>query len=206
MFWLGKSIERDSDKSSGSSKDDKLNISPLEMIILVKLRSRELRSQKDLGQYGYELMDDLTKLFGGQWEAKSGTIYPLLSKLESEKKLILGERKPSPLGPVKKVYALTEVGRKTIDEIINERWESDLDFILAYYDMLTPFILTIPENEKADELLEKLMMLPSKMPAKVMEKVVTDVDVDLRKRRLQIMQRQLEEILINIKKELDKLK
>ena len=89
MFWLGKSIKIDPPKGSDKEKKkkkDKINLSPLEVLILAQLRSREIRNNGDpVGQYGYEMITDLNKLFAGSWEAKSGTIYPILSKLKSNK-------------------------------------------------------------------------------------------------------------------------
>jgi DNA-binding PadR family transcriptional regulator len=131
MFWLSKSIT--------TSDGGKTNVSPIEYIILAHLRRRELIKEQELGQYGKELIDELNKIFSGSWEAQSGTIYPILSKLESVKKLIRGDDKKTELGPVKKVYSLTNTGRSLIDKIVRENYESDLRFIEEYQKLMKVF-------------------------------------------------------------------
>lgn len=131
MFWLGKSIS--------PPRGPKISVSPIEYIILLHLRRRELLNKKKLGQYGKELIDELNELFAGSWKAKSGTIYPILSKLDREKELLVGEKKKSPLGPRKKVYSLTDEGRALIDQIIRENLESDEQFMENYDKLLEPF-------------------------------------------------------------------
>ncbi|WP_278246738.1 PadR family transcriptional regulator [Metaclostridioides mangenotii] len=57
--------------------------------------------------YGYEMNEKLQQF--GFSAVSEGTIYPLLLKLQN-KKLIIGESKPSPDGPKRKYYKLTELG------------------------------------------------------------------------------------------------
>lgn len=61
--------------------------------------------------YGYEIVNRLQEY--GFSEAKEGTLYPLLLRLE-KKKLIRGSFKESPLGPKRKYYTLTDEGKKSI--------------------------------------------------------------------------------------------
>lgn len=61
--------------------------------------------------YGYEIVSRLQAY--GFTDAKEGTLYPLLLRLE-KKKLIKGTFKESPLGPKRKYYALTDEGEKYI--------------------------------------------------------------------------------------------
>ncbi len=103
MFWLGKSIQTD-------GETDVRCLSPIEFLVLVDFRSRELRNRENVGQYGYELIQELNDLFAGSWEAKSGTIYPILTKLDKDKHFLMEDVKQSQLGPVKKIYILTEAG------------------------------------------------------------------------------------------------
>src|SRR5512137_2851761 len=111
MFWLGKSLQ--SEKTLGIK-----GLSPIEFLVLAHLRNRELRNEQSVGQYGYEMIQELNAMFAGSWEAKSGTIYPILSKLDSEKQVIRSINVQSPLGPAKKVYELTDKGRKIIDVLV----------------------------------------------------------------------------------------
>ena len=132
MFWLGKSK-----KARYGEKE--VGLSPIEYIILTHLRSRELKGQKEVGQYGYELIKELNQIFAGSWEAKSGTIYPILTKLDKDKELLSGEKKVTPLGPVKKVYVLTKMGRGIIDQIIIENYANDMKFVDNYMNLLGIF-------------------------------------------------------------------
>lgn len=65
--------------------------------------------------YGYDLIKGLQDL--GFSEIKGGTIYPLLQKLEKNK-LINGESKPSPAGPNRKYFTITDEGTKELEEFI----------------------------------------------------------------------------------------
>ncbi len=206
MFWLGKSIKIDPPKGSDEEKKkkkDRVNLSPLEVLILAQLRSREIRNNGDpVGQYGYEMITDLNKLFAGSWEAKSGTIYPILSKLKSNKNMIVDSRQKSPLGPVKKVYKLTELGRKSIDQIITSNFEGDLDFILQFLNIMAPFLSTMSEEEKSDELFDKLTMIPARVANISLQKPKTAVDKKLHHKKLLSLKKSFELSLANIDKEL----
>lgn len=63
--------------------------------------------------YGYEIVMKLQD-FGFE-DMKEGTIYPLLVRLE-KKKMISSEFRPSPLGPSRKYYFLTEAGGEQLRE------------------------------------------------------------------------------------------
>lgn len=69
--------------------------------------------------YGYELSKKLQD--SGLSNVSEGTIYPILLRLQKNK-LIQGEMQPSPNGPNRKYYSLTEEG-KTALEIITKEWE-----------------------------------------------------------------------------------
>lgn len=73
--------------------------------------------------YGYEIVAKLTEY--GFTDVKEGTIYPLLVRLE-KKKYIESEFRPSPLGPSRKYYILTEDGRTYLEEFI-ECWNQVSD-------------------------------------------------------------------------------
>ena len=200
MFAIGKTV------NLGELLEDKnlseITLSTIELLIIAHLRVRELRNESEIGQYGYDMMNDLNSLFGESWEAKSGTIYPLLSKLESNKNILTHERNRSPLGPVKKVYYLTESGRKIIDLVMKESLESDIDFILKYFNLLAPFVLNITDKEEIDRVIEKLMSIPAKGAALAMEKAVTENDKLLKKEKLQYLLDKIEQIKINLENEI----
>ena len=70
--------------------------------------------------YGYEIMEKLVR--HGFDDIREGTIYPLLVRLE-KKELITSEIKPSPLGPSRKYYSITQEGRYLLNSFA-ECWES----------------------------------------------------------------------------------
>jgi len=47
--------------------------------------------------YGYELIRELEKRFSGYWKPKTGTIYPALEKLESNKLVSRRSSRPQTL-------------------------------------------------------------------------------------------------------------
>ncbi len=155
MFWLGKSIITKDGKKTG--------VSPIEYIIMAHLRSRERRNvdQAPVGQYGYELIKELNSLFEGSWVAKSGTIYPLLTKMDNDKDLLKAEKKKSPLGPIKKIYTLTEDGRHLIDSIIRENFDADKAFIDKYLALLNVFE---PYINKKEDIVEDSSYLSDEKP------------------------------------------
>ncbi len=62
--------------------------------------------------YGYEIMEKLLRY--GFDDIREGTIYPLLVRLE-KKELITSEVRPSPLGPSRKYYSITQSGREMLN-------------------------------------------------------------------------------------------
>ena len=65
--------------------------------------------------YGYELIRELEKRFSGYWKPQTGTIYPALDKLQSNK-FVTSRREFREDGPDRKHYALTENGRNEIKQ------------------------------------------------------------------------------------------
>ncbi len=194
---MGKSVSIPGKK--GDKLKKKINLSPIEVLILTQLRSRELRNNGEpVGQYGYEMIQNLNELFAGSWKAKSGTIYPILSKLEQSKKLITGERKQSPLGPVKRVYILDDLGRECIDYIIYERFEGDIEFVMRYMNLLTPFLVRQNNNDNSNGIFEKMMSIPVKSIKIAKEEAITEVDEELRQKKLETIKNQLKQILKEI--------
>jgi len=70
--------------------------------------------------YGYEIMEKL-KSYGFS-DISEGTIYPLLVRLE-KKALISSEFRPSPLGPKRKYYGITEDGEDMLHSF-EEYWHN----------------------------------------------------------------------------------
>ena len=127
-MWLGKflDIKTDIETMATEIKKQILNhikkdkLTPLEFTILESVFNRKIS--------GYDLMEKLNNHFSGQWEAQSGTIYPILSKLKRGGFLDSKEIK-SPLGPLKKVYFLTEAGNHLIKYKVNKNFIEQLKFV-----------------------------------------------------------------------------
>ncbi|SCJ91932.1 lineage-specific thermal regulator protein [uncultured Eubacterium sp.] len=84
----------------------------LEGCILAVIREEET--------YGYEIT---TKLEGyGFGSVAEGTIYPILLRLEKNGSIV-AEAKPSPAGPKRKYYHLTETGQKSLEEFCRN-WQA----------------------------------------------------------------------------------
>lgn len=67
--------------------------------------------------YGYELVQKLRQ--AGFTEMVGGTVYPLLQKLEKNG-LTTSVKKPSPDGPDRKYYQITDEGQEYIEVFINQ--------------------------------------------------------------------------------------
>ncbi|OHR66937.1 PadR family transcriptional regulator [Bacillus sp. HMSC76G11] len=86
-----------------------------------------LISKEDI--YGYELLERLQE--GGFQFVSEGTIYPLLLRLQKEK-LIISYSQPSPSGPKRKYYRITEDGAEALNDFRNY-WmdiENSVNFFL----------------------------------------------------------------------------
>jgi len=66
--------------------------------------------------YGYEICEKLMQY--GFKAITEGSVYPILIRLE-KKKLIYSVMKPSPLGPMRKYYFLTEEGTTELKDFID---------------------------------------------------------------------------------------
>lgn len=66
--------------------------------------------------YGYEIVSQLQKY--GFTDAKEGTIYPLLVRLE-KKEIISSMYKESPLGPKRKYYFITNLGDEYLKQFVS---------------------------------------------------------------------------------------
>ena len=81
------------------------NIDHTQLLVLSLLAGEDM--------YGYQMIVELARRSDHTFEMKEGTLYPLLLRLE-KKKLIQATYKPSPLGPSRKYYSLTEEGEEYV--------------------------------------------------------------------------------------------
>ncbi|HGD4976935.1 TPA: PadR family transcriptional regulator [Streptococcus agalactiae] len=70
--------------------------------------------------YAYEISKKLNSY--GFGEISEGTIYPIILRLQSNK-YIKGQQKPSPQGPKRKYYTLTNEGMEQLVQF-KQNWES----------------------------------------------------------------------------------
>ncbi|MBD3226959.1 MAG: hypothetical protein GF329_02130 [Candidatus Lokiarchaeota archaeon] len=95
MFWFGRGLARH------FKKQKEKKISPTEYLILSTLNREGDKSASDI-------IELLERQFKGFWKPKAGTIYPILTKLES-KNFIQSQ------GSYPKKYYITEEGKKQIN-------------------------------------------------------------------------------------------
>lgn len=70
--------------------------------------------------YGYEIIEMLKQ--SGMKDVSEGSIYPILLRLEKQKHVV-SEFRPSPLGPKRKYYLITEEGRAYLTQFY-EQWSN----------------------------------------------------------------------------------
>lgn len=83
-------------------KKPTIKISRLEFLILLSLRRKPL--------HGYAIMKKLNKKMPGVWKAKSGSLYPLLKRMEKHE-LVESKQKRD-----RTLYRLTPLGQKAVDQ------------------------------------------------------------------------------------------
>ncbi len=67
--------------------------------------------------YGYKTVERLNEI---GFEVNEATVYPILTRLENKGHLKV-EKRPSPLGPMRKYYFVTQEGRTNLQEF-HETW------------------------------------------------------------------------------------
>ena len=91
-MWLGKFLDLEDDiemlrskiKKEIFKKIKKRRLTPLEFTIIEVIFNSNALS-------GYDIIQTLNKHFAGTWKARSGTVYPILSKLERNLEVLLGK-------------------------------------------------------------------------------------------------------------------
>lgn len=88
----------------GMNNDTQMMKGILEGCILKVMQGKDM--------YGYKAVETLNSL---GFEVNEATVYPILLRLQG-KGLLVAERRPSPLGPDRKYYMLTEGGEDALRE------------------------------------------------------------------------------------------
>lgn len=152
-MWLGKFLDLEDDLTElrdtlekGLFKNIKKNkLTPLEFTILESIfNSKEIS--------GYDLIKNLNEHFADTWVARSGTIYPMLSKLKRDGFLNIKNVK-SPIGPIKKVYSLTDAGTSLLKKKVKDNFETQLEFIENFLvELASIYIQSYPEELKGEKI------------------------------------------------------
>jgi DNA-binding PadR family transcriptional regulator len=100
------------------------------------------------------LIKNLNRSFAGTWEAQSGTIYPILRKLEKDG-FLKAIRVKSPIGPIKKVYSLTEAGEELLKYKVNKNYYDQLKFVENFLvELSSVYIRSFPNKEQIQKISE----------------------------------------------------
>lgn len=83
----------------------------LEGFILAVINHEHLYSAEIIQRLSAQGMKDLSE----------GTLYPLMLRLEQQG-MVIGNRVPNPLGPMRKMYQITDLGKKELQRIIKD-WD-----------------------------------------------------------------------------------
>ncbi|MHA1671187.1 MAG: helix-turn-helix transcriptional regulator [Promethearchaeota archaeon] len=152
-MWLGKFVDLEEDlgdlrnkRNLGIFKDIKLKkLTPLEFTIIETIFNFG-------GLSGYDLIQKLNKHFAGTWVAKSGTVYPILTKLEMCGFLQSNMIK-TPIGPIRKVYFLSEAGETILKLKVSNNFNDQLKFIENYLvELSSIYIRSNPKSEREVQL------------------------------------------------------
>lgn len=122
---------------------------------------------------GYEIMRVMHEITQGSWKPTPGGVYPVLKKLETQG-LVKGEWL-SYKGRKKKVYAITDNGKKALERVILKQSEIAFginrlfeNFLRDVFELERPFVtppsllkLLMPDEEleELDDLQERQEMI-----------------------------------------------
>jgi DNA-binding PadR family transcriptional regulator len=175
-MWLGKFLDIEDDKNELKSKinEELLNslhkekLTPLEFTIIETIFNSQQLS-------GYDLIRNLNRHFAGTWEAQSGTIYPILSKLEKDG-FLSAKKVKSPIGPLRKVYFLTEAGEELLKYKVNKNYLDQLKFIENFLvELSSIYIHSFPKEEK-EERVEEIRAILQHTLENVMNNIPATLD------------------------------
>ena len=158
-MWLGKflNLEDDIEELRSKIKQEvfknirKSKLTPLEFTIIEVIFNSQALS-------GYDLMRALNIHFAGTWEAKSGTIYPILSKLEKNG-FLKSKMIKSPIGPLRKLYTLTIAGEELLKLKVNKNYSEQLLLIENFVVELSSIYIKSHPNEDRKEIITEVQEL-----------------------------------------------
>ena len=148
---LGDSIEElrsDLEKEFVKNFGKKTKLTPLEFTIIETIFNSQALS-------GYDLIQNLNRHFAGTWEAKSGTVYPILSKLHRHG-FLDSKMVKSPIGPIRKVYTLTEAGEELLKLKVNKNFADQLKFVENFLIELSSVYIRSYQIENRKEVVSTI--------------------------------------------------
>ncbi|MFX1256738.1 MAG: PadR family transcriptional regulator [Promethearchaeota archaeon] len=154
-MWLGKFLDLKNDIESMKSEIKKEILADLKKKKLTPLGFTILENilnNKELS--GYDIIQNLNKNFAGTWKARSGTIYPILSKLKNNGFLKTKQVK-SEVGPLKKVYYLTKSGESVLKVKVKKNFKDQINFIENFLiELAYAYIQSSSEEDKEKKIEE----------------------------------------------------
>jgi len=167
-MWLGKVLDLKSDVSQEirailSHNIGPKKLTPLEFSILETIFNAKQVSKEDL-------IELLNKHFAGTFKAKAITIYPLLSKLKSRGFLDSKEVK-SLLGPLVKVYYLTNAGEEVLKTKVNKNFLDQIKFIENFLVELASIYIKSFSQEERDIRGQEVENLIKSLLESVIQKI-----------------------------------
>ena len=150
-MWLGKFLDLEDDiemlrskiKQEIFKKIKKNKLTPLEFTIIEVIFNSNALS-------GYDIIQTLNKHFAGTWKARSGTVYPILSKLERNG-FLKSKTVKSPIGPIRKVYSLSEAGEEILKMKVNKNFADQLKFLENFIIELSAiYVKSYPEQVRKE--------------------------------------------------------
>jgi DNA-binding PadR family transcriptional regulator len=141
---LRSDIEKEFFKNFGK----KTKLTPLEFTIIQTIFNSQALS-------GYDLIQNLNRHFAGTWEAKSGTVYPILSKLQRHG-FLDSKMVKSPIGPIRKVYSLTETGQQLLKLKVNKNFADQLKFVENFLIELSSVYIRSYPKENREEIVKTI--------------------------------------------------
>lgn len=154
-MWLGKFLDLEDDINELRSQIKekifdslhKNKLTPLEFTII-----ETIFNSKQLS--GYDLIINLNKNFAGTWEAQSGTIYPILRNLEKDG-FLKARKVKSLIGPLRKVYSLTEAGEQILKHKVSKNYIDQLKFVENFLvELSSIYIHSFPKSDKEIKIQE----------------------------------------------------
>ena len=126
-----------------SIKKDKLT--PLEFTILETIYNNVQIS-------GYDLMENLNRHFAKTWKARSGTIYPILSKLKHYG-FLTSKSVKSPIGPMVTMYRVTDAGKQILSAKVSKNFDEQLEFVKNFIlELATVYIDSFSKSEQKEQM------------------------------------------------------